>query len=77
MEEKIKEVMANVLGIDKQDISESTSPDTVEEWDSLKQMNLIVALEEEFDIEFDDDEIMTLISYPSITDTIKANQKSA
>ena len=39
-----------------------TSMDTVESWDSLSQMNLVLALEDEFGIEIPDLEIQNMIS---------------
>jgi len=47
-------------------ISEDSSPDTIESWDSLKHMNLVIALEEEFDCQFSDSEILDLLSYKLI-----------
>jgi acyl carrier protein len=44
-EETLKQVMATVLGVPVAAISESTSMDTVESWDSIKHMNLVLALE--------------------------------
>ena len=70
MENRIKKVMSEVLGIDEASISDSTSPENVESWDSLKQMNLIVALEDEFDIEFEDDDIIEIMDYKSIVDKV-------
>lgn len=50
MEQRIKNVMASIFKVDISEIDENISPDTLENWDSLGHMNLIVALEEEFDI---------------------------
>lgn len=58
MEDRIKKVMSDVFNIDVSLINNESSPDNIENWDSLKHMNLIIALEEEFEIEFDDDEIV-------------------
>lgn len=71
MEDKIKKVLSDVLDIEEKIISEESSPETIETWDSLKHMNLVVALEEEFNIEFTDDELVELISYPLIVEIIK------
>lgn len=63
MEHRVKQIMAEIIGIDMDSINDQTSPDTVPEWDSLKHMQLIVALEEEFSIEILDeyiDEMMNL-----------------
>lgn len=70
LNDKITTVMSAVLAIPDTEINENTSPESVEHWDSLKHMNLVVALEEEFDIEFDDDEIMEMNSYPTIVEMV-------
>ena len=57
MEQKVKEIMSNIFGIPISRISDESSPETLNEWDSIKHLNLIVALEEEFAVEFDDIEI--------------------
>jgi acyl carrier protein len=63
-EEKLKSVMAAVLGIDAATIGPGTTTDTVKAWDSLKHMQLIIALEETFGIVVPDEEVATLTSYP-------------
>ena len=64
MEDKIKRIMSNIFNIDVESINGDSSPDSIESWDSFNQMNLIVSLEEEFDIELDDNEILEMVSYP-------------
>ena len=57
IEDRIKSVMSSVFHVPVEKIKDDASPDTIESWDSLKHMNLIVALEEEFRTEFNDNEI--------------------
>ena len=71
MEEKIKDIMSVVFQIDSSEIDENTTANTVEKWDSLKMIDLIIALEEEFDIVFEEDELDTLLSYNSILLCVK------
>jgi acyl carrier protein len=71
MESRIKKVMSNVLNIDIALINNNTSPDNVENWDSLKHMNLIIALEEEFEFEFDEQEILDSMNYELILNILK------
>ena len=47
MEDRIKNVMEAVFEIHANEINEHSAPDTIESWDSLKHMKLIVALEVE------------------------------
>jgi len=66
IDEQIRQVMAAVFEIDANSISEDASPDTIELWDSLHHMNLVVALEEEFSVVFDDEQIGNLLNYKLI-----------
>tara|TARA_A100001011_G_C14152879_1_gene774784 strand:+ start:774 stop:1013 length:240 start_codon:yes stop_codon:yes gene_type:complete len=72
IDKKIKNIMANVFKVKIDKINNDTSPNSIEEWDSLKHLNLIVALEEEFEIKLDQDEIASMISFPIICATIQA-----
>ncbi len=66
MKEQILEIAASVFEVDVKDISEKSSPNELENWDSITQMNLIVTIEETFDIEFDDDDVMNIENIQSI-----------
>ena len=70
VEERIKKVMSAVFEIPVEEINGNSSPDTIELWDSLKHLNLIVALEDEFEIVFEDGEIMEMINYALIEITV-------
>jgi len=63
--------MASVFSCDVSEIGENASPDTIEQWESLKHMNLIVALEEEFGVTFSEDEIVEMLNYKLIKETLK------
>ena len=70
MESRIKKVMGDVFNIGVDSINSDSSPDNIENWDSLKHMNLIVALEEEFEVEFDDEEIVDSMNYALILNIV-------
>lgn len=61
MEKRIIDIMKRVFQID--DISPQTSQANCEKWDSLHHLNLIVELEEEFDTEFEPEEIAEMKSF--------------
>ena len=63
---KLKQVLARVFNIDPEIITEQASPDNIENWDSLRHMNLVLALEEEFNVEFTDDQVVEILSYQLI-----------
>ena len=71
VEVRIKQVMSDVFNIDINSINDTSSPDNIENWDSLKHMNLITALEEEFGVIFDDQEIVDSMNYALIVNILK------
>ena len=68
---RLKQVLANVFDEESESINDESSMDTIENWDSLKHLNLILALEEEFAVSFDEDESIIIISYPLIKTVLK------
>ncbi len=66
MENRIKKVMSAVFEIPVEEIKDKSSPDTIESWDSLKHMNLVIALGDEFQITIPDEEVGNLLSFSLI-----------
>lgn len=77
MENKLIEILSIILKEKHDNISINTSSESNAKWDSLNQMNIIVAIEEEFGIEFNDEETITLNSYSLLLDSIKQKLKIA
>ena len=67
VEQRVRTVLADVFGLDAASIGPDTSTDTVEGWDSLHHLTVVLSLEEEFDISFDDEETLSLVNFPLIT----------
>ena len=62
--------MSSLFSISTDKITNKTSFNSVKKWDSLKHLEFIIALEKEFQIKFDADEIPTLINFEIIYSTI-------
>ena len=65
-EAKLKQVMATVFGVGIDEINEDSSMDSIACWDSLRHMNLVLALENEFDIVVPDEDAANITSYKLI-----------
>lgn len=72
MEQKIKNIMAEVFGVPLHEIKDDSSAYTIATWDSLKHIDLMLAFEKEFGIRFEDEEISTMVDYRMIVNTIKS-----
>ena len=76
MKNKIKNIMASVFEVSVDDINDDSSPDNIENWDSLRHMNLITVLEEEFEIRFNEEQITEMMNFSLIELIIKEELKN-
>ena len=70
IKDKLFDLMADVFQVKTGEITESAAPGTIKEWDSLKHMLLLMALEEEFEFRFTDDEMANCINVASILEIL-------
>lgn len=62
----LQQVMATLLNVDIAAIGPDASMDTIASWDSLRHMNLVLALEEEFKVSIPDEDAGNITSYKLI-----------
>ena len=55
--DKIRRIISDIFYIPFDEVTETSSPDTIENWDSIQQLNLVLALEQNFKMQFGPDEI--------------------
>lgn len=68
--------MVAVFGQPVNEIDEKSSVDNIENWDSFRHMNLIVALEEEFGVTFNDDDISGMTNFEVIRTVLHATESN-
>jgi acyl carrier protein len=71
MSDQIKAIMAQIFGVSAESIISTSSPESIPQWDSLKHMQLIMALEDELEMQFDDEMIPGLLSYEAIEKAVQ------
>jgi len=70
MRDRIVDVMAAVFAIDRADLAGGVVFGKCPNWDSLRHMNLVLALEEEFSVSFTDEEITDMLSLDLIVEVL-------
>ena len=70
MDQKLLDIMNEIFETSGLDTSVSQS--SCETWDSLHHLNLIMALEEEFDVEFEPEEIAKMTDFSSVKSMIES-----
>lgn len=72
MSSKVKEIVETILEIEFDD-SQNPSTESTEEWDSIKHLQLMSTIEDEFGIKLTDEDLMSLTSYESIKNKVEGN----
>jgi acyl carrier protein len=71
MEEKLKNILAQVLKIDTSIINDTSSPDNIQSWDSFNGLMLVTELEKGFAVKFTIDEVMAVRNVKDIKDSLR------
>lgn len=71
MKNKVYQIVASIFNVSVENVDENSSPDTIEEWDSIKHMNLVLAIEQEFNVQFDDEQAVMMLSVELVLETLK------
>ena len=71
MDDRLRKKLAEIFNIKEKEISSEQDRSTIESWDSLTQMDLVLGLEEEYKIDLTTDEIVDLDSIFKIVEMLK------
>lgn len=71
LELRVRRVVSSVLGLPIEQVTLKTSNDDVENWDSLSIVNLMMAIEEEFQVSLSPEEAADLLSVELITHVLQ------
>jgi acyl carrier protein len=67
---KLREVFVEALGLDSDVDVENLKYRDLEAWDSVGHMALVAAIEDEFDVEFDTDQVIDMSSFKVAVDMV-------
>jgi acyl carrier protein len=68
--ERVRGIAADVLQVPASQITLQSSTETIGTWDSVHHLNLVLALEQEFDTQFDPEEIDKMTSIERILEVV-------
>jgi acyl carrier protein len=70
LDERLRAVCASVFNLEPSRLGDDASPETIAEWDSLGHLTLVLAVEAEFGVSFEADEIPTLNTFSRIRERV-------
>jgi len=71
--DQVIQTVADTLNLPASSIKENSSADNIDIWDSLAQVNLMIAIEQIFDIQLEVEDFIGLTSVKTITTFIENN----
>jgi acyl carrier protein len=75
--DRVRGIAADVLEVPITQVTPDSSPETLETWDSVHHLNLVLALEQEFNLQFEPEEIDQLDNVGEIVTVISRKQNVA
>jgi acyl carrier protein len=72
VEERTRQLVAEVFGLPLESVTRATSHETVEEWDSLSVLNILMSVEAEFGVAISPEEAANFVSVDKILATLES-----
>jgi acyl carrier protein len=74
--EEVRNVASDIFGIPADKITAESSPETIENWDSMQHLNLVLAIEEKFGVQFEPEDIEQMKNIGAVA-TLVEKRRSA
>jgi acyl carrier protein len=75
--DQIRTMASDLFGVPAERISASSSPETLEKWDSVQHLNLVLALEEKFGLQLSPEEVEQMKSIGDIAALVESKLRAA
>ncbi len=75
MEDKVKYIFGELFKIKSEDYSQDLDVNTVLGWDSMNHLNLVIALEESFNVSFTTEEVIQMTSVKAIIEILQGKDE--
>ena len=75
--EQVRSVASDIFGIPADKISAESSPETIENWDSMQHLNLVLAIEEKFGVQLDPEDIEKMKDIGAVAALVEKLQSAA
>jgi acyl carrier protein len=75
--EQVRTITADVLSVPPAAVTAESSPQTLENWDSVHHLNLVLALEEKFSIQFSPEEVDAMQNVEKIAAVVESRTSAS
>ena len=74
--EQVRNVASDIFGIPADQITTESSPETIENWDSMQHLNLVLAVEEKFGVQLDPEDIEQMKNIGAVAKLVEKLQSA-
>ena len=75
--EQVRSVASDIFGIPVEKVTAESSPETIENWDSMQHLNLVLAIEEKFGVQLDPEDIEQMKNIGAVAALVERLQSAA
>ncbi|MBC7430410.1 MAG: acyl carrier protein [Bacteriovorax sp.] len=68
---KLQKIFSDILEINPEQVTERSTMDNLDEWDSMKHLELVMSIESEFNVSFEVHEIVELNTVEKIIEILE------
>ena len=69
--DQIRTIASDIFGVTADKITVASTPETIETWDSIQHLNLVLALEEKFGLQLSPEEIEQMKSMAEVIKVVE------
>ena len=74
--EQVRNIASDIFGIPVDQVTAESSPQTIENWDSMQHLNLVLAVEEKFGVRFEPEEIEAMTNVGAVAALVEKLQSA-
>ncbi len=75
--DQVRNIASDIFGIPAGKITAESSPETIENWDSMQHLNLVLAIEEKFGVQLDPEDIEAMKNIGAVAALVEKLQSAA
>ena len=75
--QQVRSIASDIFGVPADKITAESSPETIENWDSMQHLNLVLAIEEKFGVQLDPEDIERMKNIGAVAALVERLQSAA
>ena len=74
--DQVRNIASDIFGVPADEITSESSPETIENWDSMQHLNLVLAIEEKFGVQLEPEDMEQMKNIGAVTKLVEKLQST-